>query len=416
MNFQDILKNEIKKAEQSGGSNFEGVKYPQTKHKKLFHEKNNPDVYVQVLPSAALAGADYAIPSRKIFLSAVSSQGKEIKSNFVLHPEPNPYGILEQKVTDWQARQMIPSGYGGQQKVKQVFLANVIKIVAVQGQDGQQHWVQERDENGQLVIRVMELPKSAREDLNKQLVDPMLNTSGTNLSFIDPNRAAVLKISKPPQGSYNYSVTVYTNLVLPPLDQGWEGMLEPLEPHAVATEELPNGKDWVNAFIDMKEGRKPNGGNEQQAPAAPPAGNPYGQQMPPAPPQGNPYGQQMPAQPYAPQAPQAPAQGNPYEQPASTYVPPAPTPPVAPAAPAQPDAPVGNPYEQQQPAAAPSAPPQAPPAQPAVAPAQPAPPAQPAQPQQTPPSQPDLTNQSVMNGNDLPDMDKLLEEELKDFE
>lgn len=405
MSFLDIVNSELKKAESN--SNFEGVKYPQTKHKKLFYENGAKDVFIQILPSAAREAAPFSVQSRKIFLQTKSSQGKDVKSNFTLHPEVNQYGVLEQKVTEWQSRQMIPNGFGGQQTAKTIFLLNVIKIVP--NPQNPSEWVQERDEHGQLVVRVFEMPQSAYSGLLTKLKDPMMNTSGTPLSFMAPERAAIIKISKPIPGSFQYGVDVYANMPLPPLDQGWENLLEPLEPHAVATEELENGLDWINAFIDMMEGRKPSGGNSQQAPAAPPMGNPYADAA-----QGNPYGQPAPAAPnaYAPPA-----------QPATPPAAPAPTPPQYGQAPAQPAAP--NTYAPPAAPAAPAAPPTPPaapaapasspaPAQPTppAQPANPAPPAQPAQPQQTPPSQPvgDLSNHAVPNDNNLLDLDSMLDD------
>lgn len=396
MSFLDIVNSELKKTESN--SNFEGVKYPQTKHKKLFYENGAKDLFIQILPSAVREAAPFAVQTRKIFLQTKSSQGKDVKSNFTLHPEVNPYGVMEQKVTEWQSRQMIPNGFGGQQTARTSFLLNVIKIVP--NPQNPSEWVQERDEHGQLVVRIFEMAQSAYTGLLTKLKDPMMNTSGTPLSFMAPERAAIIKVSKPAQGSFQYGVDVYANMPLPPLDQGWENLLEPLEPHAVATEELENGLDWVNAFIDMMEGRKPSGGNNQQtpapAPAAPPMGNPYADAS-----QGNPYGQPAPAPAPAP-APTPPQYGQAPAQPAapSTYAPPAapsapaapPTPPAAPAAPASSPAPA-------QPT---------PPAQPA----NPTPPAQPAQPQQTPPSQPagDLSNHAVPNDNNLLDLDSMLDD------
>lgn len=408
MSFLDIVNNELKKTESS--SNFEGVKYPQTKHKKLFYEKGSSDLFMQILPSAAREAAPFAVQSRKIFLQTKSSQGKDVKSNFTLHPEINQYGVLEQKVTEWQTRQMIPNGFGGQQTPKTIYLLNVIKIVP--NPQNPSEWVQERDEHGQLVVRIFEMPQSAYSGLLTKLKDPMMNTSGTPLSFMAPERAAIIKISKPTPGSFQYGVDVYANMPLPPLDQGWENLLEPLEPHAVATEELENGLDWINAFVDMMEGRKPSGGNSQQtpAPAAPPMGNPYADA-----PQGNPYSQPAPAAPqygqapnaYAPSAPQAaptpPQYGQAPAQPAApnTYAPPA-----APAAPVAPPTPPAAPAAPVAPASSPAQP--TPPAQPAT----PAPPAQPAQPQQTPPSQPagDLSNHAVPNDNNLLDLDSMLDD------
>jgi hypothetical protein len=326
MSFADIINQEQKKLETQGGNN-EKVAYPETKHKRLFFQKNEREILLQVLPSADLYSA-FAIPARKIFLSAKSSQGKDINSNFTLDADPNPGSLLEQKITEWQDRGMIPNGFGGQQSAKRVYNVNVVRVIQFNGQ-----WVQERDEQGNLAVRVFEMPQSAYSNVIRKLQDPLYNISGTELSFMDPNKPAPIKVSKPAKGQMEYPVEVYTSVALPPLGQGWENQLEDLQAQVVPTERLENGLQWVQAFIDMKEGRKPqrqDGGNgnggapdlnanpfqqPQANPYAQPQGNPYGQQ-PQQPAQPNTYGQQpQQPNPYAqPQAPQQPVQPNPYAQ------------------------------------------------------------------------------------------------------
>ncbi|WCS69247.1 hypothetical protein Goe20_01300 [Bacillus phage vB_BsuM-Goe20] len=290
MSFQDLINAETKKLESRQGG--EGVKYPQTKHDRLFFGKNSPQHVLQILPAADLASA-FAIPTRKIFLTTKSSQGKEIKANFTLDAEENPGSLLEQKITEWAGKQMIPSGYGGQQSPRVVYLLNVVKVVQL----ADQTWAQERDAEGNLVVRLLELPQSGYRNLLNKLKDPLCNVSGTALSFMDINKAAAVRISKPAPKQMEYPVDIYPNIILPPLGQGWETQLEDLHAHAVPTERLENGADWVQAFIDMKEGRKPNGGGNNTAPAA----NPFAQQQQQQQQQPDPFGQQPAANPFAQQ-------------------------------------------------------------------------------------------------------------------
>ncbi|QDP43155.1 hypothetical protein Goe24_01300 [Bacillus phage vB_BsuM-Goe24] len=349
MSFQDLINAETKKLESRQGG--EGVKYPQTKHDRLFFGKNSPQHVLQILPAADLASA-FAIPTRKIFLTTKSSQGKEIKANFTLDADENPGSLLEQKITEWAGKQMIPSGFGGQQSPRVVYLLNVVKIVQL----ADQTWTQERDAEGNLVVRLLELPQSGYRNLLNKLKDPLCNVSGTVLSFMDINKAAAVRISKPAPQQMEYPVDIYPNIILPPLGQGWEAQLEDLHAHAVPTERLENGADWVQAFIDMKEGRKPNGGGNSTASAAnpfaqqqpntfaqQPAANPFAQQQPntfaQSPvqnPTQNPLGQQQQPDPFAQQQPQQQADpfaqqqqpnlaGNPAVQPGGTsYTPPQP--------------------------------------------------------------------------------------------
>ncbi|AYJ76329.1 hypothetical protein BSP12_143 [Bacillus phage BSP12] len=336
MSFQDLINAETKKLESRQGG--EGVKYPQTKHDRLFFGKNSPQHVLQILPAADLASA-FAIPTRKIFLTTKSSQGKEIKANFTLDADENPGSLLEQKITEWAGKQMIPSGFGGQQSPRVVYLLNVVKIIQLPDQT----WAQERDAEGNLVVRLLELPQSGYRNLLNKLKDPLCNVSGTGLSFMDINKAAAVRISKPAPKQMEYPVDVYPNIILPPLGQGWEAQLEDLHAHAVPTERLENGADWVQAFIDMKEGRKPNGGGNSTASATnpfaqqqpntfvqQPAANPFAQQQQQQPvqnPAQNPFGQQpqQQADPFAQPQQQPNLVGNPEVQPGGTsYTPPQP--------------------------------------------------------------------------------------------
>jgi hypothetical protein len=352
MSFADIINAESKKLEQSQGGN-DKVGYPTTKHKRLFFEKNQREILLQILPAANLVGA-FAEPTRKIFLSTRTSTGKELNSNFTLDPEVNEGSLLEHKITEWASRGLIPNGFGGQQSPKRAFLVNAVKVI--QHPQNPQQWVQERDQNGELVVRVFEVPQSGYQNLLRKIADPLYNVSGSEFSFMDPNRPSPIKISKPAKGQMEYPVEVYTSIILPPLGQGWENQLENLAAHAVPTERLENGQQWVQAFIDMKEGRKPNQKQEaaQDQPqanqyganpfgAAPqPQANPYGAVPQPIPnanpygaapqpiPNANPYGAAPQPNPYAPQPTPAPTpQPNPYAAPApqpNPYAAPTPNP------------------------------------------------------------------------------------------
>ncbi|UNA01563.1 ssDNA binding domain [Bacillus phage vB_BcgM] len=311
MNFADIIAQEQKNLEQQGGGDHPKVVYPETKHQRLFFEKGQTEIMIQLLPSGDLVSPFFA-HTRKIFLSAKTSKGKELNVNFTLDSQVNEGSLLENKIAEWTDKGMIPTPFGGQQKPKNIYLVNAVRVFP--NPQNPQQLFQERDQNGNLVVRLFEMPQTAFKTILKNLQDPFLS-GGRDLSFLDPNGAFPIKIAKPAKGQMEYPVTVYqTNL--PALGQGWETQLENLPAHAVPTERLENGYQWVETFINIKDG-KPQGQaqQQQQAPANPygaPAQNPYGQ----APAQGqNPYGQ--PANPYGQPA-------NPYQAPAqNTYAPPA---------------------------------------------------------------------------------------------
>ncbi|AFQ96476.1 hypothetical protein [Bacillus phage vB_BceM_Bc431v3] len=342
MSFADIINQEHKNLEQNSGN--DKVEYPKTKQKRLFFEQNQREVIIQVLPDAAMVG-HFFVPIRKVYLTAKSSSGKDVNSNFVLDADPNPGSLLEQKITEWAGLGIIPNGYGGQASPRRTYLVNAVRII----QDPvSQQWVQERDANGKLATRVFEMTQSAFANYAEKLKNPLLNTTGSGMSFMDINRPNPIQITKPERNSNSkeYKVDVYSSIVLPPLGAGWENTLEDLQAQAVPTERLVNGDKWVQAFIDMKEGRKPNQGNTGAQPTAPqPTSNPFGsfpgqtgQPVAPQQPMGQPVGQPMgqpapmpgyPAQPTAPMPTYQP-QGQPAPMP--SYTAPAPQ-PVAPAQP-----------------------------------------------------------------------------------
>jgi hypothetical protein len=112
-------------------------------------------------------------------------------------------------------------------------------------------------------------------------------------------------------------------VILPALVEGWQNQLEDLHAQVVPTERLENGLQWVETFINIKNGVNPNAKKQEEtqapgqaAPTAPPAVNPYAQQpasAPMAPPVApNPYA--------APTAP--PVTAPPIQQPVTPTLPP----------------------------------------------------------------------------------------------
>lgn len=422
MSFADIINQEQKKLEEQQGGN-DKVEYPKTKHKRLFFGKDQRELYIQVLPAADLVSS-FAVPVRKIFLQAKSSQGKNINSNFTLDPDFNNGSLLENKINEWAEMQIIPNGFGGQSSPRRYYLVNVVQVYNQNGQ-----FVQERDQEGNLVVRVFEMPQSGYSNLIRKLADPMLNPSGSELSFMDINNPAPIKISRPAKGQMEYPVEVYTAVKMPPLGQGWETQLEDLNAQAVPTERLVNGDKWVQAFIDMKEGRKPNqnNGGQGQAPQAPqqPQTNPYANQQPAMgqgfqqnpsttfPPQAPGQAQgTMVGQAQEPQIPQMPQGGQGYVEP-QTYQQPQMTQQTAPAQePVDPNNFPGMTAPDQGQAQAPQQPniPAAP-----QAPQQPQVPQQPEQqavPQQGQVQEQGPTHNVDLNSNGLGDIDAMLEKEL----
>ncbi|AIW03524.1 single strand DNA binding protein [Bacillus phage Moonbeam] len=369
MSFADLIKQAKAEVEQQTGGDNSRTVYPKAKHPTLFFGKDTPELLFQLLPSADL-NSTFAEPFREIFLTAKSSKGKDLQSNFLLDAEANPASILEQAIAEWTDKQMIPSPFGGQQRPRTAYKVNVIRVV----QDQTGAYVQERDQEGKYVVRVLNLPLSAYKGIIDKLANPMLNPQGPNgspMSFMDINCAAPIHVQKPLPNTQSYRVEVYPMAKLPALVDGWQNELEDLKEHTTPTERLENGLQWVQAFIDMKNGVNPNARRQaeggQSAPTAP-ATNPYAQTgQPTAPPVAPPATNQYTAPPAAPTAPPAqsytpptapPVTAPPIQQPVTPPVPPTappsagtdlnydsvpdfgtPTPPAAPTTPQAPPVP-----------------------------------------------------------------------------
>lgn len=396
MSFQDLINQAKAELEQhTGGNDNPKTVYPTTKHKGVYFGKNTPELYFQLLPSADL-NSTFAVPFRTIFLEARTSKGKELKQSFTLDAVENPGSILEKAIAEWTDKQMLPSPYG-QVKPRRFFKVNIVKVVTQQVLNPQTsqmetQYVQERDQEGNYVVRTLDLPLSAYNGIIEKLGNPMLNPqgpSGSPMSFMDVNKPAMIHVARPLPNTQAYRVEVYPNVILPALVDGWQHELEDLRAQVVPTERLENGLQWVETFINIKNGVNPNAKKQEetqapaqgQAPTAPPV-NPYAQQptpTPTAPPVApNPYA--------APTAP--PVSAPPIQQPVTPTLPP--SAPMGAGTDLQMDSvpDFGVPSAPNTPPAAPVAPPSAPVA----------PPVTPAMPAQTAPT----------NGQGLPDIDAQL--------
>ncbi|AII27283.1 single-stranded DNA-binding protein [Listeria phage LMTA-34] len=297
VNFKEFLKQENQENE---SNNNEEVAFPKGKHQRLFLSKKSNTVVVRILPPANLTD-NYAQKYRKIMLNNVMTDtGKALNPSFTLPWEPNEDSPLEQALADWYNRGVVPNYYGGKSRPSKATVVNAVALVT----DANGNWVHEVDEYGQLVVRVLDLPYSAYTGINRKLADPMLNTTGSDYSFISDVGANPIRITKPTSNTEKaYQVEVYTGITLPPLPENWRDQLEDLA-YQVSPSEDYNSK-FVNFVIERVNAVTSGGAQQQQA-------NPYGGQQ--APQQQGGYQQQVPQQQggYQQQVPQQQA----YQQPA----------------------------------------------------------------------------------------------------
>lgn len=321
MDFQERLRQRVAEAEEGNGQNRKQVDYPSKSLKNpelYFNNAENKDLYLRILPPANLQD-DYAVPYRKIYLAARNQNGKDLKTDFILPAQPNPESRLEQSLVTWHAQKRVPNPFGADAKPGSKYKANVVRVITNQ-QTG--NWEEERDTNGQLVVRTLELPQTAYQAINSALIDPMLRPMGNQspYSFISPESAFLIKLTKPAKGKMTYDLQVYTNFPLGALPQGWENLLEDLNYQVTPTEVFD--PDYVNYFIDVVEGVENRGEGNQvapqgvapqqqvpvqpqfQQPVTPQQGYQQGFQQPVTPQQGYQQGFQQPVTPQYNQAPQ----------------------------------------------------------------------------------------------------------------
>ena len=318
MGFQDNLKQQIQ--QQSGGNERPPADYPalHLKHQDIRFPKGNPSsILVRILPPVE-NGAMYAVQTREIYLQVRNHNNKDLAINAVLHPFGDANDELDQAITQWRQRKMVP-GYSREQKPGMKFLVNATYVVQ-NPQTGQ--YEEERDpQTGELVVRLLKLPFSAAQAINEKLTNPMYapqalqqtNDPAAEYSFISSLAAYPLLIKKPDSsqpGPKSYSVDLMQNMALGPLPQGWENQLEDLTYQATPT--IQHSKDYADYFIRVVNGEEQTGGQNnapqgqpQPNTAAPtqPVGNWSPQQNNGSATGMNGYGGQAPTPPTQPQAP-----------------------------------------------------------------------------------------------------------------
>lgn len=278
MNFQQQLQQQL----QQNSTEREVVDYPSNhlKHKELYFPKSEngqpSTLTVRILPPA-VAGENYNVVAREIFLSARNRNGKDLKSNFVLSPYPNSEDILEQALIRWSAENRVPNAYSRTASPRQRFYVNVVNMITNQ-QTGQVY--PETDQEGNLVVRLLKLPRTACMTISESLSNPMLRPQFSpdvpeevaQYSFISSAEAYPIMITKPARSNQptQYGVQVLSNRPLGALPQGWESQLPDLAYQATPSVEY--NRKFIEYFISVVDGVEPvagNQGGQQQATQAP---------------------------------------------------------------------------------------------------------------------------------------------------
>lgn len=320
MNFQDLLKQEMQQMERNS-NNFgdKEVDYPskKLKHEALYFGKDNSSFTVRILPPAT-PEQFFAYPVKEIWLNKTNRNGKELKSNFVLPFNGDPEtSILTRALNEWIQQQRVPNNFSKTQTARKFYYVNAIQV----GLDNAGTPYMERDQNNNIVVRLLKLPQSAYQSLLGKLSDPMFTPQNAGeYGVIGETNAYPIRFSKPSPGGMAYSVDVFQK-DLGALPQGWQNELEDLAYQGTPSEEY--NQEFVEYFINVVNGTEPqkesnNSGQQQQSFQQPQQG--FQQQG----------GFQQPQQPVQPQQGFGQSQGQPMGMPpgqqgfqqAKTYEPP----------------------------------------------------------------------------------------------
>jgi len=255
----DELQREMDRVNKGSNNNEEvNAPYKHLEHESLYFNKDNPSHTVRILPPAN--GQFFAKEFREIFLKARNKNGKDVKVVPVVGSNQTPENSeFLRNLVEWQQKGLLPDNYGGQQKLASRYFVNAVNIVV--DQTGSP--VMERDQYGNLVVRLLKLPTSAYQQILSKLADPMLNPGEEEYGFIGVNNAYPVKITRPAPGGMTYGVDVYSNKPLGPLPQGWENSVEDLEYQATPTEEYDH--TYLPYLIDILNGNEDNRTNQSGA-------------------------------------------------------------------------------------------------------------------------------------------------------
>lgn len=295
MSLQDLLSG-IEK--QMGAEiNEEQVIYPTTKlkHEMLRITKDKVRTYVRVLPPTQNA-ENFIYPYRNFFMQTTNENGKDLRMNVILPAEIDPQDPIEQQINEWIQIGKIPNQYGSKPTMKYFMNVNILQLT----NDGQ--LIPETDENGNLVVRVLDASFTLVKNILELLQSPFNQPDGATdgMGAISELDAYPFELYRQKESSgIKYYANLINNKPLGRLPQGWENFAEDLAYQATPTSEY--NRDFLEYMIKTVNNKL--GGNQQQQPT----NNNFNQQSQQA---NNNFNQQPQAQ--APQAnnnfsqPQAP--------------------------------------------------------------------------------------------------------------
>lgn len=253
MSFKDLLQREVNKAQDNnGGGSNDRYKSPNgflAIGKGFGYEK-----LVRVLPTIQPDG-HFGVMVRKGLLQVGFDQNNKPKYQTVQVPYEDNSTYQEQKVNQWVSEGVYLGKYGV--KIKPAFYINVVELVNNNGS-----YDYAKNDDGQIKIQVLEIPKTAYDSLMKQLNDDMQRPQGCNseYSFVSDTHGAPVRFEKPKQGSgvMQWTVTSYPQAAgsIPPLPQGWEQQAADLQKIGEPTS-LEDFKNFIEKSVEGTQGVEP---------------------------------------------------------------------------------------------------------------------------------------------------------------
>lgn len=251
MSFLDKLNEEMNRLERSsGGGDFDKVTHPisTVKNELLYFNADKTEYMVRILPPTG--DQFFSVGFQKMFFEATNASGKDIKTTMILplHADTENNN-LDKHVQKWMQNSNMPGRYSDTRPQTRYYL-NVVLLQSA----GDRKYYHELDENGQPVVRVIELPQTAYKEIINDLQDSnIIPPEGSGeYGMISAENAYPVKIWRTGQQlDTKYHVRTYEH-PLGPLPEGWEANLEDLNYLATPTEEY--NKEFVDYMIAVHEG------------------------------------------------------------------------------------------------------------------------------------------------------------------
>lgn len=251
--FQDFLAKEKQQVATSGFNNNNENQYKPTNPIIRLNNKDKPEILVRILPGTGERPELFSAGFRAIGVNYNKKDGSQAFTSLMM-PKEAGTSVLDPIIQRWLANKVQFSRFPGNPSNR--FFINVLEYVR---NPQTQQIVPAMDDNGNPKISPMELPQTAYASLLNNLADVLYAPAGSEYSFIDPNHAFLVRITKAQKGEMSWGVNVYANNDLGALPPNWKEFASDLEKLTTPTEET--NPSFVNLVVNRVEGKDLNTNN-----------------------------------------------------------------------------------------------------------------------------------------------------------